>query len=276
VTQEKWTARVEFAMHGEPTMHPSYVEMIRIAGAHMPKNQLMVTSNGGGLLMHGGPMITIPALFNAGLTILALDDYQDVQIIGKVREIQDELEAKLKADGHDVLVCDYPGDARGNPHRRLDRGSGLISYIRDISASNSGTHSSLNNHAGAAFPPSLVAKHKRCAKPFREMSIRWDGNVAICCNDWRGVFKCGNIVTDGLVAVWDSTAMDAARRHLVKGDRSFAPCQGCDALSYRVGLLPDPLGKEQMPDPDRESEAALLKAISGSPYTQPIKREWEK
>lgn len=27
---------------------------------------------------------------------------------------------------------------------------------------------------------------KRCAMPFREMAIRWDGSVALCCDDWRG------------------------------------------------------------------------------------------
>lgn len=220
--------------------------------------------------------MTIPALFDAGLDILALDDYQGIAIVGKVRDNQMAIAEKLTAKGYHFLICEYPSDARGNPHRRQEKGFKLISLMRDISIADKGTHSNLNNHAGAAAPPSPVAQGKRCAKPFRELSVRWNGNVAICCNDWRGVYKCGNIVRDGLLAVWNSEEMDAARRHLIRGERVFAPCKGCDALSYRVGLLPDPLGKEDMPLPNSGTAAIIAEALKGDSYATPVKREWEQ
>ena len=71
-----WTSRIEFAMHGEPTMNPELAEIINVFWTYLPpENQLMVTSNGAGLA--GSPVKSVNALFHAGLNILALDDYKN-------------------------------------------------------------------------------------------------------------------------------------------------------------------------------------------------------
>src|SRR5580765_2518673 len=46
VTDLGWNPRVEFAMHGEPTMHPDYIGMVALAYSIHPKLQLMLTTNG--------------------------------------------------------------------------------------------------------------------------------------------------------------------------------------------------------------------------------------
>jgi radical SAM protein with 4Fe4S-binding SPASM domain len=107
------------------------------------------------------------------------------------------------------------------------------------------------------------------------MSIRWDGSVAICCNDWRGTYKAGNVVEDGLVEVWNSAAMDAARRKLYHGMRDFGPCKGCNATSYRVGLLPDKMGKVDLPKPTPRDRDLINRALAGKPYTVAVLRPWE-
>lgn len=268
ISELSWNPRVEFAMHGEPTMHPDFIGMVGAAYAIHPTLQLMLTTNGGGLLRQPGPVENIKALFHNGLNILALDDYDGVRIIAKIRPYLDEICRDLQ-----ILWYNYPRDPEGNPHRRAKYP--FITCIEDISKAGTGTHSLLNNHSGSGAPLNEVAAGKRCAKPFRELSVRWDGNVAICCNDWRGVYKCGNIVRDGLFNVWHSARMNAARRKLIRGERDFAPCKGCDAISYRVGLLPDKLGRETLPEPDEETENIIHYSNSGTPYTTPVPRSWE-
>jgi MoaA/NifB/PqqE/SkfB family radical SAM enzyme len=86
MTEAGWNSRVEFAMHGEPTMHPDYVGMIAAFREEAPKLQLMMTSNGGGLLRKPGIEENVLALFRAGLNVLALDDYEGIRIVGKVRD----------------------------------------------------------------------------------------------------------------------------------------------------------------------------------------------
>lgn len=255
-----WNPRIEFAMHGEPTLHPQLDEMISIFREALPKAYLMVTSNGGGLLKDTKE--TVLNLFMAGLNTLALDDYESNQIVQRVLE---------NMGGGPLQVVNYPEDGlKWSPHTR-HTGRRIV-IIKDISSSDAGTHATLNNHAGSSFPQTDAAWGKRCAKPFRELSVRWDGNVAICCNDWPGVFKVGNVLVEGLDAVWQSARLEAARKALYHGRRDLVnPCHGCDATSYRVGLLPDKMGKETLEEPTEDDLAVLAEAASGEAYTVPVR-----
>jgi len=266
---EGWNPRIEFAMHGEPTMHDDLAALLRVFRSVNKAWQLMVTTNGAGLFKQPGPIANIKALFDAGLNVLAVDDYQYVQISTKLR-------AAINAEALGVPIHEYPSEADYSPHNRYTKATRFVVFIQDISLASTGTHSSLNNHAGAAAPPNESAQGKRCAKPFRELSFRWDGNVALCCNDWRGLYKCGNINDTALENIWNGPAMQAARRYLYAGERTFGPCKGCDARSHRVGLLPDKYGKVELAPPDADTAAEVEHATSGPSYTTPVQREWEK
>lgn len=260
----RWNARIEFAMHGEPSLNPDMLEIIRMFRKRLPRRaHLMMTSNGFGFAKR--PTETIDTALEY-LNVLALEDYQGVNILPKILEAYSGV--------HEPLF--YPQDRRGNPHRRRKPSEHELVVIAAIDLSSQGTHATLNNHAGCGAPKNARAMGKRCAKPFREMSVRWDGNVAVCCNDWRGEYKVGNVLESTLDELWQNPAMQAARRKLYHGLRDFGPCDGCDALSYRPGLLPDPLGKRPLPEPSEEDLRAISEALAGAPYTMPVLREWER
>src|SRR5450631_2938097 len=40
-----WNPRIEFAMHGEPTMNPEYILIVNIFRQYLPKHHIMMTSN---------------------------------------------------------------------------------------------------------------------------------------------------------------------------------------------------------------------------------------
>ena len=259
IAEHGWNSRIEFAMHGEPSLHPRLIECVTVFREALPKSYLMITSNGAGFLRD-------TSLVDAALeqvNTLALDWYENVQIVPKILE---------KYRGvHEVMR--YPQNLAANPHSRS--GNRRLVIVQDIAKATKGTHSSLNNHCGCGAPPDESAQGKRCAKPFRELSIRWDGNVALCCNDWRGVYKVGNVVMEGVVAVWQSAAMVAARKKLYHGLRDFGPCRGCNAISYRPGLLPDQRGKLTLPPPGPEDEVAIRRAVGGKLLALPVLRPWE-
>lgn len=261
-----WHPRIEFAMHGEPSLHPQLITMLKIFRRKLGNaTHLMMTSNGGGFLKDPITYINVTLDY---LNVLALDWYENVNIVPRIIQAYRELGRRK--------ITYYPADKTGNPHRRRAPHEHDLVIVQDIKEATSGTHSSINNHAGCGAPKNESAQGKRCAKPFREISIRWDGSVAICCNDWRGEFKVGNVHDMTLDEIWQHPAMRAARRKLYHGMRDFGPCQGCDALSYRPGLLPDQRGKQRLPLPTQADLAEIRRALAGRTYTLPVLREWEQ
>lgn len=259
-----WNPRLEFAMHGEPTMNPDWLDIMRVFRGVLPDTPIMITTNGGGLLRKPGVQHWITSALRY-VNVLAIDAYESVKIYEKIQA------------GYNRPIGWYPDDPHLSPHRRRGkREPNLVVFIRDIALAKDGNHAHLNNHAGAAFPKNQRAAGKRCAKPFRELSIRYDGNVALCCNDWRGEYKCGNVFDTGdIAALWNNPAFTAARHKLYHGQRDFGACNGCDALSYRTGFLPDQKGKHELPEPTAEHLDIIAQATAGAPYTPPVLREWE-
>ena len=260
VKNSNWNPRFEFAMHGEPTMHPEYKEFIHIVRTSLPKASIMMTSNGGGLL--GDVNTKVNELMEAGLNILFLDNYERIRIVDKIKE---------KYNGP-YQVIEYPQNPEGNPHKRKKPHEKIIVVGADLTIATSGTHAQVSNHAGSAFPLNHNEQGKRCAKPFRELSVRWDGNVAVCCNDWTGIYKCGNVNDYAKIDdLWNNDAFYSARVKLYHGQRDFGPCNGCDNTTIRNGLLPDRMGKQDLPLPDKTTNYFIDKACGGNSHTKAVK-----
>lgn len=260
-----WNPRIEFAMHGEPSLHPSLCDAIEILRTALgPKTSMVMFSNGTGFLKEG----LIDDVLEAGINTIGFDNYEHVNIVPRVM-------ANYRLKEGKAPVYYYPQQKEHNLHNGRRVGHRDIVVIQDISKADDGNHSTLNTHCGGGMKPTSVL-HARCAKPFRELAIRWDGNVALCCNDFRGVYKVQN-VNDALSLqeLWGHPRFVAARKMLMLKNRNFAPCEGCNAKSMRVGLLPDKLGKTTMDPLTAEDSALLLEAVAGPSFTEPVLREWE-
>ena len=253
-----WNSRIEFAMHGEPTLNPHVQDIIEAFFSVLPHNQLMMLSNGAGLVKK--PKTLINSYFLSGLNILGIDDYSHNPFAKKIK-------AKVPGEA-------YPGESDG-PHKKYKYGIQKVIYIQDIKEAKTGGHSTLNNHCGCASPPLRVPMQQRCAKPFREIAIRWNGDVAICCNDWRGHYYCGNVVKDYIEKVWNNKPFRIARRMLYNKDRNFTPCKWCDARSYRVGFLPDKMGKKELRPPTERMVMWANKHGERKTLAPIVKRKWE-
>ena|SRR3990167_452797 len=260
-----WTTKIEFTGRGEPTLNPDVVEIVAAFRNRNPKTSIMITTNGTGLYRKNTITPMVDALFNAGLNILAVDLYDEVQ-----EKIKEQYKSYTNPN---VKVCVYPED-KVSPNRR-NKGQVMV-LIPDLGPRGRIGTRKINNHTGAGSPLITPDMKQRCARPFREMIIRYDGLVPLCCNDWRGVYHCGDINTQTFEEVWQSEAFVAQRRLLYHKQRTEAPCKGCDNTSFRVGLLPDPTGQKSLPKPTAADHAAAERARTGGPWTTPVLRPWEK
>lgn len=290
-----WNCRIGFAMRGEPSLHPDVVGMVGVVREYLPKAHITMLTNGGGFMGKPGPVAKVRALFDAGLNVLGMDHYTGVAFVPKIISAHEEiLGGELESGAHyypydtpsnvddpdgSFQFFKYPEDRAGNPHVRRPRHSRTLIQIRDIMAQNednkTGTHSKIFNYAGLSYPPDDSMMGKRCHHPFRQIVVHHDGNIPGCCNSWDSPFNCGDVHETPLGEIWQGTAFGAMREKLYRGERDFTPCKGCNHRSYRVGLLPDLLGKGKLRKPNEQTERDLKKALEGgqrSPVVNPP--EW--
>ena len=270
-----WNSKIEFTLRGEPLINPNAARIISIFRSKLPKTHLMVTSNALPLLRKPGVDKNLRALFKAGLNVLALDAYEKSK--KAIDQVWDWSYNDIEPTGYGYGRNDGP-----SPYAKVSVKVRRLIIIKDFeSAVMEGTKVGTkigSNHCGAGLPPLEEPLKKRCARPFRELSIRYDGKVMLCCNDWRGVFKVGNLLKEDLTIeqLWNNKRFKAARRSLYHKDRSFAPCNVCDNTSFRVGLLPDSRGAKTLRKPNSTDRDALERATAGRSYTIPVLREWEE
>ena len=246
-------ARVEFALRGEPTMNPKFLEIIKIVRAHLPATQLMVTTNGDTLRepsgKYSGKMAKrVDSIFEAGIDFIVLDTYYPKERRDDLRRQSFALSAQM-----DVTVVDFYDDwlpIGKSPYSNHGRKVQRTVILLDDLAARDGEQSSrqVKTHAGANpmgiatdlhGNPAGFPKPWSCARPFREMTIAWNGDFTLCCDDWRKEYVVGNVQEQSLRSLWSDERLEAARARLYHKDRSWGPCALCDAPpAPRFGLLP--------------------------------------
>ena len=243
--------RIEFAMHGEPTLHKDVVEIISFYRKTLPKSQLQLTTNGLELIKKGGNFIV--EMFNGGLNFLIVDMYTK----------KEEIEFVCKESG--IKIQRYYDENQSNPYHYNGQANKIIMLMDDIGERNGERAArKILNHAGNSnvdnlkkigILPLKSPLVKKCSRPFREIVIHYDGTIPICCLDWRHEFIIGKFPEDGTFAeIWEGGCFSAVRRLLYDKNRTFRPCYRCDYNGgFRLGLLPQP---------DEFKNIDLLKIVS--------------
>lgn len=232
------TARIEFAMHGEPMAHPKYDRIIAAFRKQLPKAQMQITTNGV-KLMGNSAHSHLERLFEAGIDFVVVDTYMPERT-----KLRRQLRRVCWAMG--ITLLDFYRDCipQGispwhNHHRKLDN---LVILMDDLSLVDGKTRSrKILNHAGnSGSKPGLIAPlNKTCTIPFREISVCWDGDVCVCCMDFGHELVVGNANREPLRSIWLGERFESVRSFLRHKRRLFTPCCRCDAGSgTRPGLLP--------------------------------------
>lgn len=251
-------ARYEFAMHGEPTMHPQYLEIISRFREALPKAQLQMTTNGRVFMKSQEWMqVKIEELLDAGLDFVLLDTYYPERDV--LREMAYALECIEVLDFYNDMVPRHMSPWH-NHHRKLHD---TVILLDDLLDNNGKARSRvIYNHAGnSGMIPALdVPLGKTCTLPFREMAFRWDGSVSLCCHDWGDEYHIANILEMSIDSIWNHDRFNAARRFLRHKMRAFNPCSRCDIGSGgRSGLLP------KMEYPSRRDAEVIVHVLHTSP-----------
>jgi len=251
-------SRYEFAMHGEPLMHPRYPEIFEIFRQFLPDTQIQVTTNGNTLGKNQQWMQSkVEAIFNVGIDFIILDTYWPER--DKLRELAYGLTGIEVVDFYDQMAPN--GISPWYNHRRGLNNTVIL--MDDLLKRNGEVKSrTIYNHAGNSAMKGRIDPplKKTCTMPFREISIRWDGSVSLCCHDWGDEYHIGNVKDMTIEEIWNSERFEVARKFLQNKLRVFNPCSGCDIDSgSRSGLLP------KYDVPISEDAELVLNIVKSSP-----------
>ena len=263
--------RIELGMHGEPLLNPNAMLFLKTIKATLPKCWVQLITNGD-KIRDGSYKINDLLQY---VDDLAMDcyDMSFEQIYAEAATLTEQF------PGVDVEVMQngvgFYAEKKKNYQRIL-----LIPPL-DVQTNMDVRSRKIKTHCGAGVNPKEVQikMDKRCHLPFRQLAFRWDGTVAICCDDFRGELPiCDAMMEDiqHFADVWWHPVFNACRRIIFHEGRHLAPCCKCNDPGNRLGLLPDPMGKMTLRHPDEEDYKLWKDALAQGPLAKIKKREWEE
>lgn len=270
IAESGYNPRILIAGHGENALHPNFYSCIKLIRKVLPTHWVQILTNGYGVRKD---LNAICKMFDAGLNDVTLDEYKDSKFDDD--EIQELLGKYEEETGtHVEFVRMQKGVPLYAPKQYKKHRLLIIPAIEEEEICVS---RKLTNHCGAGMPPRTDYSDRVCSRIFREMSFRWDGWVAMCCQDFRGQYPVVNCMDPEVKCfddMWRHPRYEAARRILFHDHRTFFPCNVCDHIPMREGLLPDHLGKQEMEEPTEEDYDIVLE--KHEPLTVLRARDWEK
>ena len=130
-------------------------------------------------------------------------------------------------------VVSFHGNAEERQRKRL-RVHDLRKHIRECNPSiridvldiNDRTY--LSNRGGLVSVNNL-AENMYCQNPNNPLTIDYEGNVLLCCNDYLGQVCFGNVATEPLLSIWKNDQFTRTRREIRQGTLSLEICKQCVA-----------------------------------------------
>lgn len=219
--------RIEFSLRGEPTLNPNWLQIVEIFRQYNPKSQITLATNGTKITPKEASIF-----YGIGGNILILDAY------GKSK-------MKLTSRFKKFHPIDYYSGLF-NPYHKHPASTKKLIIIDDLKRRDNEkqTRKILNqagnvNYAKCGLEPLSEPLQNRCVHPFREINIFWNGDIPICCRDWKEETILWNVKKGHLKEYWEkNNVLNAYRYLLFHRNREYGICQRCDYNGgMRVGLI---------------------------------------
>ncbi len=189
----KYSGRLALHSNNEPFLDSRIIEFARYARENVPKAHIYMFTNGTLLTMDKFKAI-IPYLDK-----MIIDNYDDkLQLHSNIKDI--------------YLFC--------KNNRKLDKKVEI--HLRRA-------HEVLKTRGGQS-PNNQKKKvyHMSCVLPYKQLVIRPDGKVSLCCNDSYGRYTLADLSKVTLQEAWYSEKYIKLRKAIRKGRKNIALCRYCD------------------------------------------------
>ena len=225
---------IHLYLHGEPLMHPDITKMIH----YIKLCRLNVSMTTNGMLLDGEK---IEAILHSGMTIA---DYITISILGVSKEVHEKV---MRGVNHDRVISNLENLI--SLRKRNSMNSPLIQTVFYEMPENSHEANMFRkewknrvdharcvpyisqsyaqfNKSGAS---SIPLRARPCTQIWERMTILWNGDVTICCEDVGGDYIFGNIDDSPMERLWNSDKLRSIRNlHKLKKFAEIKICKRCD------------------------------------------------
>lgn len=191
-----YSGRFTTFSNNEPLLDDRIIEFNRYAREHLPKARIHLFTNGTLLTLEIFKQL-IPLLDE-----LVIDNYQqELHLIKTCQVIADYCEEHPELKKKVTIVLRKPQEILttrgGNAPNRKE----IITYDKE-----------------------------RCILPFKQLIIRPDGKISLCCNDAVGKFSLGDVNKERILDIWNGPRFDMVRKSLYEGRENWGNCKFCDTF----------------------------------------------
>ena len=183
--------------NNEPFLDERIIDLARIAKEQLPANHLYLYTNG---------------------TLVTLEKFQEIMKYLD-RMYIDNYNDKLNLIAPVKVIHDY---CRNNRLYR-DKVRIRLRKLNDVLSTRGG-------QAPNRKQEKIETLNYGCFLPFRQMVVRPDGKVSLCCNDALGTMTLGDLTKDSVDAIWHGEKYCAIREKITNGRHDIELCSGCDSL----------------------------------------------
>lgn len=188
-----YNGRVALMLSNEPLLDGRIEDMIVYAKSKSQRLFLDITTNGRLLTVE-----VVDSLFRLGLDNININDY---------RGDRDKYPEKWSAYLELIYTAYWNNPKVSFKRRRLNE--------------------SLPNYAGNI--PQTFSKEDFgfCNYPFRKLTIAYNGDVLLCCDDFMYDTNFGNVMNDNLIDCWNAPELNTIRLSLLDNKR-IGLCERCN------------------------------------------------
>ncbi len=215
---------------GEPLLDPNFCLKVNLA-KKIGLGRVTTNTNGTLLNAEAAENLITSGLDEIYISIDAntAETYQKVRGSGtKFSEVENNVRFLLKKRSklgrrNPAVTLSYV-ESELNKHETQDFISKWLNVVDHISISK------IHNWTGNIPIENCV--HYRMRDPCRliwtDMVINWDGTVPLCCNDYEGTVRFGNVKLDSIKDIWGGEKMKAIRDcHKKKKFNQISACKTC-------------------------------------------------
>lgn len=222
-------------LSGDPFLVPNYLDYLRLIREKLPRAKIAVDTNASRLTFEKAEEIIDEVLLDRltmsfdGGTKKAYESIRRGLSFEKVRDnIHHFLHLKNQSKKKEPLT-------RVKMILTKENFSSRKQFTLLFKDADRVIFSSMHNWGGQIFRESPSLRSNFCSSIFQTFTILTNGNVVLCCVDYEGSEKMGNVLENSIKEIWMGKEFQKRRKYLSKRKFDKLPlCRNCSILDRNI------------------------------------------